>query len=387
MKKILSIILAVTMLLAVTSVAAGAAEPIIEPLKRITVTASAESNPVLKFVPEETKTYLVTSYAPDGIDPYCYIESEYETYYIDDTGGALNFSEEYEFETGVEYYFTICTYADEDVTFDIALECNHDWEDGLCLECGIVCDHETEGTRFGICLCGKVADVAEISLGDTLADTFDGFDPIFVKFTPEEDVAAVFYSKVSAEQPFADVQAFIYDQNGNQLANDDDFGASMNFAIWYEFKAGKTYLLEIQTFYEDVILEFSLVKAAHTVDGAEHMIEFTEEEYGTCQALSYTEGFYCAECDEYLAGHIENGYGYCEDYDEDECCDYCGESMSADNEDPEDPEDPENPDEPGTPDEPADDVCEHCGKAHTSFFHGIICFLTRIFSFIKSLFA
>ena len=47
---------------------------------------------------------------------------------------------------------------------------------------------------------------------------------------------------------------------------------------------------------------------------------------------------------------------------------------------------PEEP-TPDTPDEPEDETCADCGKVHTNFFSEIICFFTRIFNFIKNLFA
>ena len=47
---------------------------------------------------------------------------------------------------------------------------------------------------------------------------------------------------------------------------------------------------------------------------------------------------------------------------------------------------PEEP-TPDTPDEPEDETCADCGKVHTNFFSEIICFFTRIINFIKNLFA
>ena len=75
-KKLLSIILSLVMLLSVLSVTASAADNVLKPYERVSVTASESTNPVFTFVSEETVTYKLTSYAPDEIDPYCYVQTE-----------------------------------------------------------------------------------------------------------------------------------------------------------------------------------------------------------------------------------------------------------------------------------------------------------------------
>ena len=134
--------------------------------------------------------------------------------------------------------------------------------------------------------------------------------------------------------------AEIYNEMGENLASNDDFGDSMDFIIWYEFVAGGTYYFEINTFYDNSDVEFSFVDAVHTADdGSEHPLVYTDEECGTC-----------------------------EDYDGDDICDYCGEPMYED-------------------EDTTDDTCEDCGMVHINFFSEIICFFTRIINFIKNLFA
>ena len=327
MKKFLSIILSIALTLSLFSVAAGAAENIIEPYTVISVTASQENNPVFTFITDETKAFVVTSYASDDVDPYCSIDSLNESYYIDDSDDSTNFAEIYVFEAGVEYTITIGTYSDEDATFDIALECSHIWDDNTCTNCGTVCTHETEGTRFLTCSCGAVSVAEEINLGDTVIRQTEGFSSVVVKFTPDEDVAAILYSDVCSDELRYDVRAAIFDAAGNELAEKDDFNESLDFVIWYEFEAGETYFFEIVSYYEDLLVEFSLVKAVHTVGDEEHPVVYTEYTYGTCQEMCYTDGIYCADCDEYLAGHNEDGLGFCQDDDWDYYCDLCSEYL------------------------------------------------------------
>ena len=337
-KKLSAIFLSIVMMLSVLSVAVSAAETIV-PYERISVTVSDSNNATFRFVPEETKNYIVTSYATGDDDPYAYIETEYDTIMIDDDN-AMNFAAKLEFEAGVEYIITIGAYSDDDVTFDIALECVHEWDEDTCVTCKKVCTHETKGTKFKTCVCGKVSKATIIELGETVDVAFNGLAPIIRKFVPEEDVAAVLYSDVVINGIMYDASVTIYNAAGEELAYNDDFNGSYNFVIWYEFEAGETYFIEVSTYYEDLSLEFSLVKAAHTADdGAEHDVVYTDYQSGTCQELSYTEGLYCADCDIYFAGHFEDGYGFCCDEDEDGLCDVCGDGTIYDDDDNDEDED------------------------------------------------
>ena len=337
-KKFSAILLSVVMLFSVLSVAVSAETVEITPYERITVTASMTNNPTFKFVPEETNTYVVTSYAEDDADPFAYIATEYDTVMIDDDN-AKNFAAKLEFEAGVEYIITIGAYSDADVTFDIALECFHKWDEDTCVTCEKVCTHETEGTKFNACECGKESNADIIELGETVDITFNGLAPVVVKFVPEEDVAAILYSDLLVNDVMYDAGATIYNAAGEELAYNDDFNGSLNFVIWYEFEAGETYYFEINTYYEDLSCSFSFVKAVHTADdGCEHDIVYTDYQSGTCQELSYTDGIYCAECDIYFAGHFEDGYGFCWDEDEDGICDVCGDGTIYDDDDAEEDE-------------------------------------------------
>ena len=87
---------------------------------------------------------------------------------------------------------------------------------------------------------------------------------------------------------------------------------------------------EPQFEFRDYVFE-QLSKAVHTAeDGAEHPIEYHDSHWGTCQEMTYTDGLYCAECGEYIEGHLEYGYGWHEDEDADYICDLCGEIMIED---------------------------------------------------------
>ena len=328
MKKLLSVVLAIMMIAAALPLA-FASETIIEPYERISVTASASDNPVLKFVPAETKTYIVTSYADYLTDPrvIIYDATCEESYEIED-GKVFNFCEKYEFVAGHEYYLTVATAEDTEATFDVALECIHVFVDGNCVDCEIVCDHEIDLNEFPACMCGMEADYTEINLGATLNTEAEEFSPVWYRFTPDEDVTAVFYSNVSDAD--VDTCGSVYDSEGEYLVGADDF-LDTDFVIFYDFVAGETYYLKAEAYSDASELEVSLVVAKHTTDdGEEHDVILEDGTYGTCQEIVYTAGVFCAECDSYIVGHTENGYGSCSDDDGNRFCDYCGKFVMPD---------------------------------------------------------
>lgn len=336
-KNLLAIILILVMLLSALSVVASAAgEQVITPYEKIEVTASNSLNPVFKFVSEETRTYFVKSFADESIDPYCYIESEDGTVFeeFDDSVGDYNFANRFEFEAGVVYYITILTYSEEEATFEFAFECVHNWDEGTCTYCTYVCDHDTTGKQFNTCDCGAISLCKEIKLGETLTVAYEA-DPICVKFTPEEDVAAMFRSYVYNDGQGFDVRASLYNSNGEELEYSDDFSGSYDFLIWYEFTAGETYFFEVNSFYEEIDVVFTLEPSVHTTeDGDEHALEYKTETVGTCLEYMFYEGMYCEDCGEYIIGGkpmLCEGSHF--DGDADGYCDACGEEYVEDGND------------------------------------------------------
>ena len=100
--------------------------------------------------------------------------------------------------------------------------------------------------------------------------------------------------------------------------------------------------------------------------------EITQE--AKCE-VSAIESAICTLCGVVITREVENSALTHADADGDYKCDNdCGYEYEK-------PADP-------TPDEPAEDnVCEDCGKVHEGFFAEIICFFTKIISFIMNLFA
>ena len=98
----------------------------------------------------------------------------------------------------------------------------------------------------------------------------------------------------------------------------------------------------------------------------------------TCTEIGWETYEYCTACT--YTTYVEKEALTHTDADGDYICDNgCGHEFEKPA-----PEEPT----PDTPDEPEEDnVCADCGKVHTNFFSEIICFFTRIINFIKNLFA
>lgn len=323
-RKLTSIILTMVMLISISVISVSAYDATIAEYETISVSASYDSAYTVKFVPAETETLIFESLAEE-IDPFCevYDENDELVFYSDDTYYSLNFSIEYEFEEGKTYYFNIYSYEDEATTFDVVLRCRHSFTGDTCDNCGAVCDHDASESSFGLCDCGYSYDGADIKCGDAVTVDFTT-KPVVFRFVPEESGAYILSSSSEEADPYCD----LYDASRIPFGYSDDFAEDIDFLLYAELEAGETYYYMIADYDENVSFDVTLTKAVHTAeDGAEHSVEYHEYTMGTCQEMEYSEGLYCPECEEYIAGHIETGYGIHEDFDWDNICDFCGEEM------------------------------------------------------------
>ena len=323
-RKFIAIILTMVMLVSISVITVSASyEASIAENETVTVSVSLENSCTLKFVPTEDKTLALTSDYDESI-LLCYVYDENNEFVawsytnIADT----RFNLVYDFEAGKTYYFEINTYTEEAVTFDVTLGCAHSYTDGICDNCGNLCDHSYGYSRIKLCDCGYAYGGEDIACDETVAISAETPATVF-RFIPEESGNYIFRS----DAPDGDPMVYLF--SGNDVVNaNDDFSDSYDFLIFCELTAGEAYYFYVDNYMESDY-EVSLTKAVHTLDdGTEHEVEFYESEYNvTCQEIVYTDGIYCPECDEYIEGHLEEGYGWCEDNDFDDYCDYCGESM------------------------------------------------------------
>lgn len=127
MSKILSVIMAMLMILAVIPVSASAATDSINVGETKSVTAPKDAYAELTFTPEVDGKYVVYSDnggKDDEIDPYVYIYDSSDNFIASDDDNdytwSYNFCCEFEAEAGEVYYLQFCAYED-DVTYDVTV--------------------------------------------------------------------------------------------------------------------------------------------------------------------------------------------------------------------------------------------------------------------------
>ncbi len=289
----------------------------------ITVEVGPDNPAIVKFVPEFGSKYVLSA-SSDELDTYC---SLYEGTLNEQLTGAddengYDFVIKYEFEAGKHYYFEVNTYSGDANSFEISLECGHNFEDGTCIVCGETCDHN-EPDFLGFCYCGAYYIGTDIEDGDEyeLENHSDG-EIFWFRFVPE--ISGLYSLKSISEN--ADPDCFLYSADGEWC--DDSYDVNgMDFDLIHYLEAGETYYFDVHNCYSEGNFKIALNRIIHTSDdGSEHTdIEFVEGTYSNCTEHGYTDGFYCNECDKFISGHEEKPLdeGYHIDDDLNDICDLC----------------------------------------------------------------
>ncbi|MBQ8015106.1 MAG: bifunctional metallophosphatase/5'-nucleotidase [Clostridia bacterium] len=293
----------------------------------LTVSVSGEKNKIVKFTPPKSMVYILNAES-DGLDTYCELHASVSDedclVSADDVGEDLDFSLDYEFEAGKTYYFYVGVYSDGDYEYEISLECGHRFKDGICTECGKVCDH-TESRFLGHCLCGDVFLGKDIKDGDELEFKAESSDEIFwIRFTPE--VSATYSLKSVSADCEIDPDCFLYDSEGEWLMDSYDEN-ELDFDLITYFEAGETYYFDVHVCFGQGAFKVVLNRLTHIVDdGEEHDVEFVEGTYSNCTEHGYSDGLYCSLCEKFVSGREElplDEYYHIDD-DCDDTCDLCG---------------------------------------------------------------
>ncbi len=318
----------------------------------LTVTAQSGNEGIyVKFTPRKTSKYIFKTESDEVDTALRLFDSGFEEIYgdyQDDTEESYDFRLEYEFEAGKIYYLNIYTYSDNAETFELIVECGHNFEDDVCTVCGEACDHSEIGF-LGYCLCEykflgeDIKDSDEFELENEAASEIFWF-----RFTP---ATSSFYSLKSFTEN-ADPDCCLYDATGEWLADSfDEIG--LDFDLIYYFEAGESYYFDVHNYSSEGSFTVALNRIIHT---GEHDLEKVEGTYSNCTEHGYTDGLYCNECDEFVYGHEELPLDeeYHVDDNCDDVCDLCGESL----------------------------ICEHICHSDNWFFS----FIWMIANFIHSLF-
>ena len=151
-----------------------------------------------------------------------------------------------------------------------------------------------------------------IELGETITVTVpvpaEGYAEC--KFTPEEDGFYVVYSDMGESD--IDPYVYVYDADGNEIADDDDndYADTYDFYCIFEAEAGSDYLFKIAA-WEDYAVEFDItvVKFAeitHQPTADEPYVEVTEGADATYKWYKIGDSF--AELTDEYATPREDGY-------------------------------------------------------------------------------
>ncbi|MBQ3045680.1 MAG: 5'-nucleotidase C-terminal domain-containing protein [Clostridia bacterium] len=291
----------------------------------LTIETDSADGVFVKFVPEKSGKYIFRTVS-DGVDTGAYLfDSNGEEIfgeYRDDTEEGVDFELEYEFEAGKAYYLNIFAYSDGTETFELVIECGHNFEGGSCIVCGEVCDH-SEAAFLGYCFCGESFLGKDINDGDEFEiESETGNEIFWFRFTPE---VSGYYSFKSVSEN-ADPDCALYDAEGEWLEGSYDVNG-FDFDLVYYFEAGETCYFDAHNYNSEGAFSVALERIIHTSDdGAEHELEYVEETYSNCTEHGYTFGLYCNECEEFVYGHeelpLDEGYHIDENFDE--TCDLCG---------------------------------------------------------------
>ena len=281
----------------------------------------------VKFVPEKSGKYIFRTES-DGVDTGAEIIDSYgesvSDEYWDDTEEGYDFILKCELAAGEEYYLKIFTYSENAETFELVVECGHNFEDGFCINCGEECEH-TEMDFLGYCPCGKLFLGKDIKDGDEFeVEPKSSYEISWYRFTP--DVSGYYSFKSVSEE--MDPDCSLYDAGGYWLADSfDDNG--MDFEFVYYFEEGETYYFDVHNCYGEGAFKVMLDRIIHTADdGSEHTdLEMVEETYSNCTEHGYTQGLYCSECEKFIYGHEEKALDeeYHIDDNEDGICDFCSD--------------------------------------------------------------
>ncbi len=359
MKKILSVVLALVMILSVASVSVASAadfEPdyvmVVGDTETVSLAETAFKNYVIvKFVAQGSGLVAISSNSPDDVksDPVLSVYDDKQMITpiaeADDNGEDRDFYLEFECELGEEYFLAISNNLDA-TEWDVSITCFHEsYKDGACVTCLDECDHKTLENLVGNCPCGETFAGIDVDGGETV-DMISTKDYFWLKFEPTETYAYLLKSDntddaATPNKP-ADPAVVIVDATGdNILALADDISKDdKNFALAYLFEENERYFIGIYDNNDDSDnWTFTMEKVTtHTVevtgeDGTvttvEHELTFKPEAPAT-HTDGHAAGIWCDECDKYLVG----GETYkatikdCVDEDADDVCDICGKSMT-----------------------------------------------------------
>ncbi len=291
MKKVLSVVLALVMMLSVfsvTFVSAGTdADCTMVAGETRTVSlpgAVYDDYVIVRYVAAGNGKIVISS---DGKNPMTcnpvlevYKDSLKTTRIdkVENNGSYHNFKYELNCEAGTTYYFAMHNSLSA-TSWDVTIECLHEvYDDGICLTCLKPCDHVKDDNIVGCCPCGEKFDGEDIEVGkeyEIKADT----DYRWFRFDVKKTAPYILQSENPDDEDTvlinaADPEFIITDETGKIVfANDKNVsGENNNFCFPFLFEGSERYFIGVKSS-KSIADEWFFT----FVDGTKHTIEESKE--------------------------------------------------------------------------------------------------------------
>ena len=176
-------------------------------------------------------------------------------------------------------YCTVCGEEASRETVETAEALGHDWNNGVCGNCGEVCIHVDDNFDEICDECKAEVTITESKLDETNTVYIPEEDAdVVVKFTPAESGEYVIISDNGGDDENIDPYVRIYNSNGEEFAYDDDndYVDTYNFYCIFKAEAGETYYIELSCYDGDVEYDYTIekyVRIAHQPTSDEPYVE------------------------------------------------------------------------------------------------------------------
>ncbi len=361
MKKVLSVVLALVMLVSVVSVSVIAA-PVTESdctmyigeTRTVSLPGSVfEEYVIVRFVAPGSGKIAISSSTESSYDNNPVLEVFKDEVKTANSLGVVENNAEMEnnfyYELNCEplqLYFFVMKNSMNATSWNVTITCLHEkYEGGICLTCLQTCDHVQVDNVVGCCPCGDAYNGMEIKDGDEFVlEAGKGYT--WFRFDADETVPYILASDNTDDESTwfkgtADPKYVIYNECGEQLlASGDDISEdNKNFRDTFLFENGERYFIGVCvaddnadkwtfTFNKGGFHTVEVVAEDGTVTSEEHRLEYVPAKAETCKEEGYTNGIYCPTCDTYIEGHqIIAVAPECKDEDANNKCDWCGRTM------------------------------------------------------------
>lgn len=269
MKKVLSVVLALVMMLSVFSVSFASANTESDATMVVGQTKTVSGNAgavydgffIVRYVAVGNGTIIITS---DG-ESYSTCNPVIEIYKdsmksankigdAENTNKTHNFVYELNVVAGTVYFFAMHNSIDnDDAKWDVTITCNHEiYDNGVCLTCNKECDHTVRDNIVGCCPCGDNYDGEAIVVGDKYVVDSDT-DYRWFRFDVKETAPYILTSENPDGDSWGDNSAnpafIITDETGEiVLANDADISKdNVNFNFPFLFAEGERYFIGVKS--------------------------------------------------------------------------------------------------------------------------------------------